>query len=95
MTPKKMKKLKNKWWEIINNPPMGKTSPKGFSNIPFILHPNLADKFIGNDAVTKEELLRKLKERRWEILDMDNRSNEPFRSEAEQILAAVVRIEGK
>ena len=95
MTPKKMKKLKDKWREIINNPPMGKTLPKGFSDFPFIPHLNLADKFIGNDAVTKEKLLRKLKERRWEILDTDNRSNEPFRSEAEQILAAVVRIEGK
>ncbi len=95
MTPKKMKKLRTKWREIINNPSMGKTLPKGFSDIPFILNPNLADKFIGNHPITKNQLLFKLRERMFEIQMMDNqfRFAEPFQSEAEQILAAVVRIE--
>ncbi len=93
MTPKKMKKLKAKWREIINNPPMGKTLPEGFSDIPFILNPNLADKFIGNYPITKDELLFKLWERKSEIQMMDNQFDEPFQSESEQILAAAVRIE--
>ena len=96
MTPKKMKKLKAKWREIINNPPMGKTLPKGFSDIPFVLNPNLADKFIGNHPITKDQLLFKLRERRFEIENMKNRFDEPFQSECEQIFAASVRIkEGK
>jgi hypothetical protein len=60
MTPKKMKKLRAKWREIINNPPMDKTLPKGIS---FVLNPNLADKFIGNFPITKDRLLFKLRER--------------------------------
>ena len=95
MTPKKMKKLRAKWLEIINNPPMGKTLPKGFSDIPFILNPNLADKFIGNHPITKDQLLFKLRERMSEIQMMDNqfRFAEPFQSESEQIFAAIIRIE--
>ena len=90
MTPKKMKKLRAKWREIINNPPMDKTLPKG---IPFILNPNLADKFIGNFPITKDRLLFKLRERMFEIEKMQNRLDEPFQSEWEQIFAAVIRIE--
>ena len=92
MTPKKMKKLRAKWREIINNPPMGKTLPP---DIPFVLNPNLADKFIGNYPITKDQLVFKLWERKSEIQMMDNefRFAEPFQSEYEQICAAAQRIE--
>ena len=51
----------------------------------------LTDKGLRKDL--KDRLLFKLRERMFEIEKMQNRLDEPFQSEWEQIFAAVIRIE--
>jgi len=79
-----------KWREIINNPPID----TGFSTIPVIINPNMADAFLDHDS-TKVEVLKRLRQRLHEILNDTNMNAEPLFSEKEQIFSAIVRIEEK
>lgn len=84
MNIKKMIQLR----EIINNPPID----TGFSAIPVIINPNMADAFLDHGS-TKVEVLERLRQRLHEILNDTNMNAEPLFSEKEQIFSAIVRIE--